>query len=272
MTMFVNIKFKLELNFCIYFFMKLMSNIFILITIIYACRNFCPYLIHLRTQWIISNTQYWSIHTTFLIYLGIIGMFRPIHNVFSVFMILLPIILTKWIDILLKRMKYVTFEDNFCHFLEKIILKMRSGYCFSEAITQSTRVSDLFSQKKLQFIKDKILNPSIDGTKQHDSYIEKCIDDMVQIKKNPQYAIKRLESLKNILKKNRNFRHKSGQLRTPIYFQLICLSVLYFAVLIFVINQFEYENVKYFLFPSLALFTVSWLWIYKIGRHISWKL
>ncbi len=252
--------------------MRLMIDILILITIVYGYRNFCPYLIHLRTQSIISSAKYWVIHTIFLIYLGIIGMFRPIHDVFSVFMILLPIILTKWIDISLKKIKSVEFEDNFCHFLEKIILKMRSGYCFSEAIAQSTYVSDPFSRQKLQFIKDRILNPSINNVKQHDFYIEKCINDMVEIKKNPQYAIKRLESLKNILKKNRNFRHKSGQLRTPIYFQLILLSVLYLAVLIFVVNQFNYENVKYFLFPSLGLFTASWVWIYKIGRRIPWKL
>jgi hypothetical protein len=84
--------------------------------------------------------------------------------------------------------------------------------------------------------------------------------------------MERLKSLKKCHRLRAEFLRKSGQALRQQRLQALVLLGIYFALLIFVLRQFQWEDIVYFVVLSACLMSLGVFVLYRMGRRIKWKL
>lgn len=164
------------------------------------------------------------------------------------------------------------FEDNFCHFLDLVILEMRAGTSFRSALQRVNQSHDAFTQQKVAKILEILRFSKTPTDKTASPFLSDVIEEFVNIDQNSHNSLSRLNQLRGRLKTVSDFRRKSGQALAQIRAQGLVMLALYFATFAFLkvfVPEFEH-GLELLLSVLLLLIGTSTLFLY--GRRYKWKV
>jgi Flp pilus assembly protein TadB len=162
------------------------------------------------------------------------------------------------------------FKDDFCHFLDQILLEMHIGKSFRASIEAVALQQDAFLRQKILTLLEA-LNFSVKRSL-HDSFFQPILEEFKQIDSKPHNNIKRLQALRYRFRLQADFRRKSNQASLQAKAQSLVLIFLYIGTSIFVWRNFSLsQNLALFL-SSTVLFLLGTIWIFLFSGRFRWKI
>jgi len=169
--------------------------------------------------------------------------------------------------ILFEKIMQNIFEKSKIQLLDSLILQIRVGNSPQKALTEALYCSSKLEKKLFEPIK-YVFNTHFSEDQIHFLFTRDYILELRVIL----ISASRVQSFRDGLKIQFQFKHKSNQVTQQIKAQAIVASVIY--LIIFVIS---YLNLGLNQFPNLmlasfVLFLVGIIVVFKIGGKIRWKI
>jgi hypothetical protein len=178
------------------------------------------------------------------------------------------------LDLFFERRLKIVIQSQFPEFITRLILSMKTGMSFRSAVDRELQNPKELWQKWLRSMidarvflqKSGAVNSTMDPTWWRD-----WLEELQTVHQNPHHALARLESLRRKLRVLSGFRRKSGQAMLQARIQLLVMTVLYFALLIVTMMQFQILRHQRCLILSLCLFFAGQLLFWRLARKSTWK-
>jgi hypothetical protein len=186
-------------------------------------------------------------------------------------MLFLPIGILFFSRQLVGQIRMRKFRQDFLLLLNHVMLLMKSGRSWMESMELANQSLHPFSQVKMQ----ELLRAVVFSAQKpifKEIFLNEIYFELKQIHQSPHMSIRRLQSLRNKLQMQENFRRKSGQALHQVKAQVVLMSFLYFALLIFTVVQFGWRTYRSLYGVSLILFLVGILITYSMGKKIKWSV
>lgn len=163
------------------------------------------------------------------------------------------------------------FRARFRESLTLILLRMKAGKSFRLALTDAIDESDPRWRPMLAEIRELVVFSQQTDTSSISRFTQSIVSEFRAADQTPHAAVRRLESFRDRVRLEDDFRHKSGQILRQIRAQSVLLGGLYVAVFVFVTHQFGWVDHSRLLFLSVILFLSGLGWIWFGGRRFKWK-
>jgi Flp pilus assembly protein TadB len=164
------------------------------------------------------------------------------------------------------------FRRNFVNVLSLVILKMKSGHSFRESFAQAIDESGEELQSILSEIASVVAFSQQENGHRFDPFITEMVEELTLIDRQPHAAVKRLDTLRNRLKVENEFRRRSGQVLSRIRAQSLVMTVLFVAILVFMSVKFGFHRNASVIGVSATLFACGSAWMWLGGRNLKWKV
>lgn len=181
---------------------------------------------------------------------------------------------TFFVTIILYRVieRRIRFKEKFLSNLNVIILKMKSGKSFRNALLElidscERHESLLFSE----LYNGVVFLHQIERLEKN-RFLKTVLFEFQAVDMQPHMALRRLTSLRDKIRLEENFRRKSGQVSAQARAQALVLSVIYFALMVFVLRTFGWDQNRNLILTSVFLFGTGLIGVFRIGRGIKWKV
>ena len=164
------------------------------------------------------------------------------------------------------------FKSDCASMLTIVLLKMKSGRSFRHSLAEVVSESDTHSRVKLSEIASSVAFSQQRKGESSDSFVRELVQELTVVDQQPHMAMRRLETFRDKLRTEDDFRRRSGQVLARIRAQSIVMSGLYIAVFAFMIAKFGWgANARLFI-GSLFLFSAGALWLWFGGRKLKWTV
>ena len=249
-----------------------MLKIVVFAQIVFGFRFFVRNLEILHESSLITKLAMTKIGTLFVLWnvLGII--FLSPWPLMVFFWLQLPNILLclskKWI----RMYRETCFRRHFLGFLNKIILQMRSGNSFRQAVVRANETNSSFVRTKMDDIMKIVVFSQHSSTVTKSSFVDFIISEFKLVDTHSHRSLQRLLNLRKKIQIEEEFRHRSGQVLNQIRLQSTVITVLYSALLIFVVVQYGFMKHSGIIYVSTFMFIVGLLFVFKLGRKLKWKV
>lgn len=187
---------------------------------------------------------------------------------FSAFIMLLFNFLTPKILIYYFKMK---FDSKLLEILDQIVLEMQSGKNFRFAFQTLIQNETNFIKVQLSEIQNHLLFPER-STKNYEKGLARVICEFKMIDQAQAKSLDLVKFFRKTLKQEKEFAAKTKQMKEAVLIQALVLSILYFALLIYVLSQNEWVNIQKIIVTSGLFFILGQFLIFKIGRKKKWKV
>lgn len=237
--------------------------------------GFCIFiriLEQIRTKNLISSDHMTKIGTTFFVLMVIIASFFSRSPIIVLAFLYSTVIFVSVCEPLLRKWREKNFESEFLPILSSIILKMKAGTSFREALLATSDESDPFMRTKLQQIREAVVFSQQLTAKDSTPFLNLVINELDLVDKASHSAIQRLCNFRRKLDVESDFRRKSGQILLQLRMQSYILAGLYFALVIFVTTRFDFKSNFELMALSFLLFVIGFVWVQRSGRKIRWKV
>lgn len=167
------------------------------------------------------------------------------------------------------------FKDNFCHYLDDIVVEMRTGHSFRQSLQRSHERWPAFVHHKFSKILDLLrfsTDSLIDSALSKDKFLKSIIEEFKTIDSHSHNSLARLISLRERLRTESDYRRRSGHVTLQIRTQALILTVLYIATFVFVMCTNNYKDIIKELLLSSLLFGMGLCVIFLYGRRYKWKV
>ncbi len=183
---------------------------------------------------------------------------------FCVAIFLTPLVLD--LVIFYRRARY--FRQEIVSFLDGMLLQMRLGRSFKEALQNNLAGRPLWFEKEFRLFLDAlVLKQSFSGVIGDKTLFV----ELEQVATASVKQIERLKSLRRKLKIEDDFRQKSSKALLQVRMQSVLLSLMYVPLVLFQIFRGALQQAPMVLLTSSALFIAGSLWIASAGRRYKWK-
>lgn len=211
--------------------------------------------------------------TILLFLLGTFWLHR--HPGYHFLLILIGCSALRQIDRVILRRLEKRIDSEFPGFLNQLILKMQTGQglrssvedFFTGPLTQWKKCLHVLIESHV-FL--QINSSSMDDLEQQ--WCQKYVVELRQIFQNPHCGLDRLKSWRKKLRILSEFRRKSGQSLIQARIQLLTMSVLYIALLIFTLAENQWKSNRRLILLSMGLFVLSQIVFFVITRKRKWKV
>lgn len=166
----------------------------------------------------------------------------------------------------------VSFRKRFTDSLSLLILKMRAGKGFRQALMEVITEGEPHVRVRLGEIRELVVFSPQQESVSETKFVRDIISEFRLADSSPHSALRRVQAFRDRLRAEDDFRRRSGQVLRQIRAQAVLLSSLYLAVLLFVIRSFGYESVATLVLMSVFLFVCGITWIWCGGRKLKWKV
>ena len=174
--------------------------------------------------------------------------------------------------ILLVHLRAKAFRDQFSSVLSLILLKMKSGKAFRQSLLETVDESSPSTRRKLAEIANVVSFSQQNKTRAFDFFLTEVLNELMQVDHTPHSAIQRLTVFRDRLQIENDFRHKSRQAMAQSRAQSVIMTLLYIALLIFVVRSFGYRGNEKIIGCSAFFFSVGSIWIWSGGKGFKWKV
>ncbi|MFZ4403118.1 MAG: hypothetical protein ACOYOK_03370 [Pseudobdellovibrionaceae bacterium] len=155
--------------------------------------------------------------------------------------------------------------------LDQILLSLQSGKDFKFSVREAID----FQPQGLRLLLNDIYIEIFLNEKSNMEVKNRIQSFFVELKEIAYLQTKVAENIRHYrsqLRLQEKFRHKSGQITLQARIQAGLMAMLYFSLLIFVINYFEWHQHKKIIVGSFICFVVGQTLILNIGRSYKWKM
>jgi hypothetical protein len=173
----------------------------------------------------------------------------------------------------LKNQRRSGFREIFMSSLTRLILKMKAGRAFRQALNEIIEEVEPQMRASLVEIRDFVIFSQHEpSTHMSSPILESIVNEFRLADQSPHAALRRLLVFREKIHTENDFRRRSGQVLRQIRAQSLLLGGLYLAVLAFVSHQFGAMKHIQIIFASIFLFSVGQFWIWWGGRNWKWKV
>lgn len=163
------------------------------------------------------------------------------------------------------------FQNDVLSVLSILILKMKSGRAFRQALLESTSECEPRLRAKLSEIASVVAFSSQEFS-QNDPFVRELIEEFRVVDRQPHASLRRLMVFREKIRVEDDFRRRSGHVLARIRAQSLVMCGLYLAVFVFMVVKFGWRpNARVLLF-SLLSFSIGAVWIWIGGRRLRWKV
>ena len=153
-----------------------------------------------------------------------------------------------------------------------VLLKMKSGRSFRHSLTEAIDESDSRVRAKFTEIAAVVAFSQQRSGMRIDPHVSEFVDELVLIDRQPHLAVRRLETYRDKIEIEEEFRRRSGQVLARIRAQSSVMTGLYLAVSAFMIARFGLgANARLFAIATVS-FGIGALWLWFGGRKMKWKV
>ena len=223
-------------------------------------------------QQLISQTEMTKIGTLYFFAVALLVFVLPHRLIALSGAVFLPLVIVACGVMLLVHSRARAFRDQFIATLSLIILKMKSGKSFRQALLETADESSPSTRAKLSEIVNVVSFSQQNTTRAQDQFVCEVIDELIKVDETPHSAIQRLSVFRDRLQIENDFRHKSGQAMAQARAQSLIMSFLYVALLFFVVSRFGFRGNERIILLSALLFAIGATWIWSGGRGFKWKV
>jgi hypothetical protein len=217
-----------------------------------------------KWKWILRTTVFSVSLLSFLI-------FHP-----SLANILLFLLLAMIGQSLLNRFFIAFYEGKtrfeVAEFLVNIQMSMKTGFSFSNSVQDAKLSCEAFLQQSI----DRMLDLAFVESAKPSSFEGKTLQDLfLLIRKSlhdPSHSLKQVESLRQQLKLQSEFRQRSGRAMTQAMIQILFMLGMYLAVTFLSWQSVPKEQLLPWLKISAPLFLAGLLTIAFLARSFKWKM
>ena len=163
-------------------------------------------------------------------------------------------------------------KDNFCHFLDEMILYIKTGKSFHTAFLECIEKSDAFMQQKMRNVLGILEYHDSKSIDELRGFSKELVFALKKVKNSNDHQLIRLEEFRRKLKIESDFRHRSGQATAQIKIQAIFLVGIYIALLFLGSQFFSRPEISYWQALSLPLFLLGVFLMIFLGRRFQWKV
>lgn len=221
----------------------------------------------------LANSDMTKIGTAcFLITLALLVML-PRERFMLWIAIFLPLMIMAFSLAALVKMRSKRFRERFRETLTLILLKMKTGKSFRQALAESIDESEPQHRVKMGEIVNVVaFSQQEESASISDEFVREAIAEFKRVDQSPHASIRRLTVFRDKLQIEDDFRHRSGQALAQIRAQSLVMTGLYLAVLVFTLHRFGWRSNSGLFITSALLFVCGAAWIWIGGRRMKWKV
>lgn len=172
---------------------------------------------------------------------------------------------------LIERLQIKSFEAQILNYLDNMLLEMRLGKGFAEALSSVAKREQTTSGFYLREIASGLTFNQDSANLGSKSLVFRIYGEFLSIKRAQFRAIERVKSLRAQLKREQDFRRRAAQAMLQTRAQAFVVTLLYLALFSFTwISGGGRFDIR-ILLGSIVLFGSGLLWILRTGRTIKWK-
>ncbi len=173
---------------------------------------------------------------------------------------------------ILQAQRVQKFHDDIVPILDEVHLLMSIGRSYRESLETASQRGSHYSRVILfEFLRVLRYSQAM-ALSQFEQSIQNLLSDLLKIDRTEGKKLEHLKSLRYKLGIESYFRHRSRQVTAQTRIQAAVMTILYVALLIFVVLNFGFFHILKFLSFSICFFAVGLIWIQKSGRKIKWKV
>lgn len=155
--------------------------------------------------------------------------------------------------------------------LDQVLMGLQTGNSFRNSLRIAIENQSGWKRNQLREVYEYVV--STDRKVDAKSAVLKDFQqEMIEIDGSQSRTVEQVRALRRQLKMQEDFRRRSGQVTQQIKMQAIIVTVLFLALLLFIITQFGYVAHRLLIFGSVNIFIVGLIWIFSIGRRMKWKV
>lgn len=182
-----------------------------------------------------------------------------------------PIILLRVIKSLMRKYDERRFHTEFHGFLRGVALSMRVGNSFRYSVTDSYYLLGNKSKLRIERLMELVVFTQHKKLDLISAFEHEIYTEFSKIEASSHQSLQRIDLWISNIEKKSDFRHKSVQILYQLYIQAGILSLMFFALLIFVAKNYGLINNTKIIFSSMFLFSVGLILCFKIGKKIKWN-
>lgn len=163
------------------------------------------------------------------------------------------------------------YRETLLKLLDEIVLHLHNGKSFRKAIHEAIQNEKSWMQKHLlELFHHMQFN---EAKRPLDLFILKdFFEEISTIDRSQSRCLEQVQSLRKSMKSEQNFRKKSKQVLYQIRIQSFIMSLLYVALLAYVIHEFGFYPYHRLILISGLLFLFGMLVIFYRERKLRWKI
>jgi Flp pilus assembly protein TadB len=178
------------------------------------------------------------------------------------------VLLTPFTLILLEKREIFRLRSEIPLFLDRWILNLRLGSALSTAREAALREHS----DSLRALLQPLFTAQSRCGKGHVLLPKHTLDELERIQNEPHAALARLENLRRWLRKNSEFRRKSGQAVRQTAIQSATMVFLLFALIIFTVHRYGWRQSGDLILAALSLTMIGVLCMCLLARKSRWKI
>jgi len=164
------------------------------------------------------------------------------------------------------------FKRECASLLSVVTLKMKSGRAFRHSLDEAIAESDARVRAKFTAIASNVAFSQQRTGMPIDSFVREFVEELAHIDRQPHLAIRRLETYRDKIEIEEDFRRRSGQVLARLRAQSLVMCGLYLAVAAFMISKFGWRaNSRLFALATVS-FMLGAIWLWSGGRKLKWKV
>jgi hypothetical protein len=199
--------------------------------------------------------------------------FQCAHRPFFLWILVLAVIFCLYLSqIVIRHQREKNFRSHFLEYLERVILFVRGGKSFRQALTSANQDNEAFTQQRMEKVLEFVFFSQHSNVIESDRFTQEIIKELVSIDRSSHRSLERLSLLRRNLKLESDFRRKAEQVLRRIKWQSYIFTGLYLALVLFMLTSFSIKDILNELLLSALFFGVGLVWIIFSGRTIKWNI
>lgn len=210
-------------------------------------------------------------HTVLWMWLLCIEYFSVKQPNFFWFVIFLHVILLALSPLILYVFLRRKILENQIIFLTGVILNMQSGKAFRASFRSAMIGQPKWFARQIDDVWYCMMNHEIHPQLSFPEMTE-FAREVIRVDHTQAKIIDQLRRYRDHLKMVEQFRRRSGVAATQAKSQLLVLTLMYLALLVFVVSEFGFSGNQIWFFSSGTLYLVGIFVMYRISRSFKWRI
>ncbi|XGC80776.1 hypothetical protein ACES2L_15740 [Bdellovibrio bacteriovorus] len=155
--------------------------------------------------------------------------------------------------------------------LDSVILSLQTGKSFRISLLSAIEIQDGWIRHQMMEMYESLaMSENVIAVKS--ALLKDLRQEILEIDRSGTRCVEQVRALRRELKMLEDFRRRSGQVTQQLKMQAIIVTVLFLALITFVITQFGFHQHRFLILFSALIFSGGLIFIFSVGRRMKWKV